>query len=324
MHKIKLLIGILLLVALVCFVSEIAFAVGKQEEKIDYKTVGERDFSYASCVRKEFKVVIQEGITKEEIKKVAKIVYTQKKEAIPKLKEVQITFYYPDLNVNKDMANAVANWNIGSSGKWEIYCHSLRIKQPEMVDETDKSILKKDEFRKGIFITYDLVVSPSVSNKEAERTLKNKLNNLKEEWQDKVEWLGVDLFLGENYLPLMKGQWVSVKSTRPKKGINIKIDKDGRRQTKEQTKILSFEQMRRKVYYELAQCEHRAQEEADRLYPTNPMKSKHWQENVMKNVDKSDELTKKYKKKLFKKYGLVEKHLSKITVEGVRKGWPAP
>lgn len=292
--------------------------------KINYKFVGEKDFSYAGCIRKEFKVVVQEGITKEEIEKVAKIIYAQKKRMISNLREVQITFYYPDLNVNKDTPNAVANWNIGSSGKWSIYCHSLRIKQLEIFDETDKSVLRRDEFRKGIFITYDLIVLSNTLDEEAKGILKNKLNSLKKEWENKVEWLGVDLFLGENYLPFIKGEWVSIRSSRPKKGMNIEIDEDGRHQTKEQTKILSSERMRRKVYYELIQYEDKAQEEADRLYPTDPMKARDWKENIMKSMDKNDELRKKYRRVSLKKYRLSEKQLCKIAVEGVKKGWPAP
>ena len=284
------------------------------QKKINYKVVGEEDFSYAGCLRKEFKVVVQEGITKEEIEKAAKIIYAQKKKMIPSLREAQITFYYPDLNINKDMSNAVANWNIGGSGKWEISYRSLRIKQLAIVDETDKSVLRKDEFRKGIFITYDLVVSANTSDKKAEEILKKKINSLEKEWQNNIEWLGVDLFLGKNYLPLMKGQWVSKISSRPRKGIYIEIDEDGRHQTKEQTEILSSEQMRRKIYYELVQCEDKAQEEADRLYSTDPMKSKNWEENVMKNIDKTEGSRKQYKRALLEKYRLSKKQSRKIAV----------
>lgn len=294
------------------------------QEEINYKLVGEEDFSYAGCLRKEFKVVVQEGITKEEIEKVAKIIYAQKKKMIPSLRESQIAFYYPDLNINKDMSIAVANWNIGGSEKWQIFYRFLRIKQLKIVDETDKSVLRRDEFRKGIFITYDLVVPANTSDEKAEEILKKKINSLEKEWQNNIEWLGIDLFLGENYLPLMKGQWVSKLSSRPEKGLNIEIDEDGRHQSKEQTKILSSEQMRRKVYYELVQCEDKAQEEADRLYPIDPMKSRDWEENVMRNIDKSNELIKAYKRVLSKDYKLNEKQSRKIGVEGVIKGWRLP
>lgn len=280
----------------------------------DYKLAGERDFGYLNCVRKEFKVVVQEGITKEEIEKIAKTIYSQKKRAIPDLKETSITFYYPDLNVNKDVACAVANWNLGGSGKWEMSYTFLRVKQPELVDEANKTILKRDEFREGIFITYDLIVPLDTSDGEAKRILTKKLNDLKEEWQNKVEWLGVDLFLGENYLSLMKGQWVSVKSSRPKKGINIEIDEDGRYQTDEQTKILSSEQKRRQIFYEAVQAEDRAVREAERKYHND----------FSTQIDYERKLKAKYEKELAEKYGLTEKHIFKISVEGIKKNWPMP
>ena len=285
-HRFKKIFLINVIVILTLCISTCVFA-GK---KIDYKLAGEKDFSYAGCVRKEFKVVVQEGITKEEIKKVAEIVYMQKKEVIPKLEKVQITFYYPDLNVNKDMPNAVANWNWVGSGQWETYYHSLRIKQPEIVDKTDKSVLRRDEFRKGIFITYDLIVPSDTSNKEAKKILKNKLNNLKEEWGNKVEWLGVDLFLEKSYLPFMKGEWVSIRSSRPKKGINIEVDKDGKCQTKKQTKILSSEQMRRKIFYESVQAEDKSVKKAEQKYPND----------FSTQIDYQRKLQAKYEKELTK------------------------
>jgi len=281
---------------------------------LDYSVVEEKDFSYLNCVRKGFKVVIPENTTKEQITQIAKKIYKEQKKRIPELKEFIVHFYYPDLNVHKDVANAYGSWNWGGSGKWEMSYMFLRVKQPEVVDETDKSILKQDEFRKGIFVTYDLIVPLDTSDEGAKRILKKKLNDLKEEWQNKVEWLGVDLFLGENYLPFMKGEWVSARSSRPKKGINIEIDKDGKYQTKKQTKILTSEQMRRQIFYESVQAEDKSVRESERKYPND----------FSMQIDHQRKLQAKYKKELAKKYGLTEKHIFRISVEGIRKNWPAP
>ena len=145
------------------------------QEKLNYKLVKEEDFSYLNCVRKGFKVVIPENTTKEQIAQIARKIYKEQKKRIPELKEFIVHFYYPDLNVHKDVANAYGSWNWGGSGKWEMSYMFLRIKQPELIDESDKTILKRDEFRKGIFITYDLIVPQDTSDKEAEKMLSNMM-----------------------------------------------------------------------------------------------------------------------------------------------------
>lgn len=70
---------------------------------------------------------------------------------------------------------------------------------------------------------------------------------------------------------------------------------------------------RKEVFREVAAAEDRATREAMALVPDS---------DIMKQIELERKLTQKYKAEVARKYGLTEDHLLKISVEGVKKGWP--
>ena len=75
------------------------------------------------------------------------------------------------------------------------------------------------------------------------------------------------------------------------------------------------ESERQQTYREIATAEDRATHEAMARVPNS---------QIMKQIKLERKLTEKYKAKVAQKHGLTEDQLTKISVEGVKKGWPAP
>ena len=75
------------------------------------------------------------------------------------------------------------------------------------------------------------------------------------------------------------------------------------------------EQRRKQVFRETAAAEDRATRDARARVPDS---------QIMRQIDLDRELAEKYKAKVAQQYGLNNDQLLKITVEGVKKGWPAP
>ncbi len=73
------------------------------------------------------------------------------------------------------------------------------------------------------------------------------------------------------------------------------------------------EQRRKQVFGEIAAAEDRATRNARARVPDS---------QIMKQIDLERELGEKYKGKVAQQYGLTSDQLLKITVEGVKKGWP--
>lgn len=73
------------------------------------------------------------------------------------------------------------------------------------------------------------------------------------------------------------------------------------------------QETRQDIYSKLVQAEPRARDDADKLFPPNI--------NIEKNIDKNDELMKKYKKDIRKKYNISEDIEWEIIDEGMKKGW---
>ena len=72
---------------------------------------------------------------------------------------------------------------------------------------------------------------------------------------------------------------------------------------------------RKQVFREIAASEDRATRDAMARFPDS---------QFMKQIDLERKLGEKYKAAVAQKYGLTNDQLLKITVEGVKKGWPAP
>lgn len=75
------------------------------------------------------------------------------------------------------------------------------------------------------------------------------------------------------------------------------------------------EEKRKRVFREIAAAEDRAMREAMAQVPDS---------QIMKQIDLERELRDTYKAKVVQHHGLTNDQLLKITVEGVKKGWPAP
>lgn len=75
------------------------------------------------------------------------------------------------------------------------------------------------------------------------------------------------------------------------------------------------EQRRKQVFREIVSAEDRATRDAMARVPDS---------QIMKQIALERELGKNYKSKVAQQYGLTNDQLLKITVEGVKKGWPAP
>jgi len=189
-----------------------------------FQVVEEKDVSRA-------KIVVQKGVTKEELEQLAKMLFEWKKETIPDMEEALFAFYYPDQDYKIDEPIGSIGWNLEESGKWTIEHLPLKIKQPRTVGK--------------------------------------------------------------------------------KAPVEIKPG------------IPAAEKRRRQVYRELVQGDMRAGEEAEKLYPTDPLKSKAWQKNIRKNVTKYLALINECREKTGKKYKLTEEQLTEITAEGVKEKWPS-
>lgn len=75
------------------------------------------------------------------------------------------------------------------------------------------------------------------------------------------------------------------------------------------------EQRRKQVFREIAASEDRATRDARARFPDS---------QIMKQIDFERKLGEKYKAAVAQKYGLTNDQLLKITIEGMKKGWPAP
>lgn len=75
------------------------------------------------------------------------------------------------------------------------------------------------------------------------------------------------------------------------------------------------EQRRKQIFCELVAAEDRATRDAMARVPDS---------QIMKQIDLERELGEKYEAMVAQQYGLTNDQLLKITVEGVKKGWPAP
>ena len=185
-------------------------------------------------------------------------------------------------------------------------------------------VLREDEFQPGEYVSYDFIIPSTTPDGKAEKIMRNLLKTLKRKWSGRVKAVRIDLFLGENYIPFIRGMWVDEESDRNLRGITVEFDEDGKYQTEEQTKILTSERRKSEIFYEIIECEDRAHEEAYDLYPTDMVDKKHRPAVVVRNIKKSAELFEKYKEELSEKYGLSVRHLDEIAKEGIRKNWPMP
>ncbi len=89
----------------------------------------------------------------------------------------------------------------------------------------------------------------------------------------------------------------------------------------EETLAIS-EDDRRAIFKELLAAEHRADAEAEAIYPLDIF-DPNWQEdNVEKNADLFWELFEKYNAEVRAKYGITEDHADEIVAEGIAKYWP--
>lgn len=116
-----------------------------------------------------------------------------------------------------------------------------------------------------------------------------------------------------------QGLWIgmSAKGFSDKGEPNVLINEPrlaGLSQTPEERFGLS-EQRRKQVFREIAAAEDRATRDARARVPDS---------QIMKQIDLERELGKKYKAKVVQQYGLTNDQFLKVTVEGVKKGWPAP
>ncbi|MBN2081452.1 hypothetical protein JW859_04500 [bacterium] len=81
---------------------------------------------------------------------------------------------------------------------------------------------------------------------------------------------------------------------------------------------------RKQIFTELVLAEDRAAKEAEELYPIDPLDPDFSQDNLMKNIDKEDELCKVYTSQVYEQYGIDEDIADQISSEACEKRWPMP
>ena len=96
------------------------------------------------------------------------------------------------------------------------------------------------------------------------------------------------------------------------------------RREPEKTRFGLSEAKRRDVYFDLAEAQDRAMNEAIARYPTDPSVSPNWRSNVRKQIALEESLKGRYEGQVGRKYGLSTDQLIKIAVEGATKAWPTP
>ncbi len=139
---------------------------------------------------------------------------------------------------------------------------------------------------------------------------------------------GLDLFTVFSYLPNMDTQGVAFgiaewKSGRLDRFSVNKLFAKSRREP-EKTRFGLSEAKRRDVYFDLAEAQDRAMNEAIARYPTDPSVSPNWRSNVRKQIALEESLKGRYEGQVGRKYGLSTDQLIKIAVEGATKAWPTP
>ncbi len=88
-----------------------------------------------------------------------------------------------------------------------------------------------------------------------------------------------------------------------------------------ENKLGLTEEQRRQFFKEIVTSEDRANSEAEKLYTIDITNSDYKQENLIRNIDKADELMEKYKAEIRIKYNLTEEQLTEIITEAFKEGW---
>lgn len=97
---------------------------------------------------------------------------------------------------------------------------------------------------------------------------------------------------------------------------------------KQETIFGYSEKQRRAIFKEIVAAEDRADDEAENMYPAdankipmNKLSTYDWEGMLQKKFNKSNQLRKRYVKRIIKKYKLTEEELDKITTEAFKEGW---
>ena len=199
-YKKPIIIAALILIVLIAASIKLA-----SRKEYNYQVVRIEDLSRRNYVRKEFKVVIDEDILNEDLKKVSKMIYKKKKKSIPEMEETQFSYYYQGLNVRKDQSVAVVWWNRDRSGTWDILVPLKERKRSEKAG--DGLRLTKENFDYGVSVTYKLVVPGGTSLSRVEKMARDNLSSLRDQWDGKVKFLEMEVFFDGFTIPLMECKW---------------------------------------------------------------------------------------------------------------------
>jgi len=91
---------------------------------------------------------------------------------------------------------------------------------------------------------------------------------------------------------------------------------------KSEDKFGLTEDQRRQIFKDIVAAENQAMLEADKIFPIDISDPNYKQDNLMKNIDKNNELMEKYKAQVRAKYEITEEIENEIVVEAFEEGWP--
>jgi len=103
----------------------------------------------------------------------------------------------------------------------------------------------------------------------------------------------------------------AAQTTVPK--VDINEDRFADLSSPPEEKFGFSEEERKEIFHKIVDAEDRARNEANAKIPDT---------KIMEQINLQNELAKKYKEQVAKKYGLTDDQLSDIGLEGVIKGWP--
>lgn len=190
-------------------------------------------------------------------------------------------------------------------------------------------------------MSYTVLVSPKIKEAQVKPTIDKIISDITSKDKD-IDEITIFLYsdkeiIGQAY-DVAKATWApggklgnvtpEIAKTNTRNGYKTSIEiKENleeylRSRSKAEEKFGLTEGERRNIYKEIAEAEAKAMAEADKLYPIDATDPNYKQENVMKNIDKADELEKKYTAEVIKKYGITDDIATKITVEALTENWP--
>jgi len=140
------------------------------------------------------------------------------------------------------------------------------------------------------------------------------------------------LYTSRDHFKSGMGQWIAMLS---------KVGEDSKINTQVKTELIVqlhanpevkyglTEAKRKEIFVAIVTAEGRADKEAQRMYPIpDPLEPGYSRDKVgtqwNHQIEAFENLKKKYKMQVAKKYGISEEQLQEISIEGVTKNWPIP